>query len=73
MEDNSSVLSQSKLEEKLDLAIEEGQFEAAVDMSERLSQRDFASKLATAFDCHDYIKRKKVCSMSKQSLGCSNV
>ena len=32
-------------------------------MSERLSQREFASKLTTAFECHDYVKRKKVCSM----------
>ena len=45
----------------MELAIEEGQFEEAVTMSERLSQREFASKLATAFDCHDYIKKKKVC------------
>ena len=34
-----------------------------MEMSERLSQRDFASKVATAFDCHDYVKRKKVCSI----------
>lgn len=35
-------------------------------MSERLSQREFASKVATAFDCHDYVKRKKVGSITKQ-------
>ena len=31
-----------------------------MEMSERLSQREFASKVATAFDCNDYVKRKKV-------------
>lgn len=36
-------------------------------MSERLSQREFASKVATAFDCHDYVKRKKVCSTEGRS------
>ena len=44
----------------MDLAIEQGQFDEAVMMSEKLSQREFASKLATAFDCQDFVKRKKV-------------
>ena len=44
----------------MDLAIEQGQFEHAVMMSEKLSQREFASKLAAAFDCQDFVKRKKV-------------
>ncbi len=35
-------------------------------MSERLSQREFASKVATAFDCRDYVKRKKVGCITKQ-------
>lgn len=48
----------------MDLAIEHGQFDEAVAMSEKLSQREFASKLATAFDCQDYVKRKKVCLKS---------
>ena len=44
----------------MDLAIEQGQFDKAVMMSKRLSEREFASKLATAFDCQDFVKRKKV-------------
>lgn len=44
----------------MDLAIEQGQFDEAVMMSEKLSQREFASKLATAFDCQEFVKQQKV-------------
>jgi hypothetical protein len=40
--------------------IERGEFEEAVEMSEKIAQREFSSKVATAFECRDYIKRKKV-------------
>ena len=44
----------------MDLAIEQGRFNEAVSKSEQLSQREFASKVATAFDCQDFVKKKKV-------------
>lgn len=53
---------QSKLEEGMDLAIEQGRLDEAVAMNEKLTQREFASKVATAFDCHDYVQRKTVWS-----------
>ena len=52
----------------MDLAIEHGQLDEAVMMSEKLSQREFASKLATAFDCQDFVKRKKVICL--KSVNC---
>lgn len=48
----------------MDLAIERGQFDEAVQMSEKLSQREFASKVATAFDCQEFVKKKKVSSQT---------
>ena len=44
----------------MDLAIEQGRFNEAVSKSEQLSQREFASKVATAFDCQDFVKKRKV-------------
>lgn len=57
----------------MDLAIEKGRLEEAVEMSEKLSQREFASKLATAFDCRDYVKRKTVSSLIKEGASYEHV
>ena len=44
----------------MDSLIDKGQLEEATALSDRLSQRDLASKVATAFDCQEYAKKKKV-------------
>lgn len=51
---------QSGLEEDLDRAVAEGEFEEATRLSDRLAQRELASKVATAFDCHHYVEKTKV-------------
>lgn len=44
----------------MDSLIEKGQLEEAAALSDKLTQRDFASKVAIAFDCQEYAKQKKV-------------
>lgn len=51
---------QSGLEEELDKAVSEGEFEEAATLSDRLAQRDLATKVATAFDCYRYMQKSKV-------------
>lgn len=51
---------QSGLEEELDKAVSEGEFNEAVKLSDRLAQRDLATKVATAFDCYHYVQNSKV-------------
>jgi hypothetical protein len=52
---------QSGLEKTLDKAIEEGDLEKAVKISDQLAGREFAIKIATAFDCLEYLEHQKVC------------
>ncbi len=52
---------QSGLEEALDAAVEQGKLAQAAALSDTMATRDFASKVATAFDCADYVKKQKVC------------
>lgn len=49
----------SGLEEELDKAVSEGEFNEAVKLSDRLAQRDLATKVATAFDCYHYVQNSK--------------
>ena len=57
---STDSLLQSKLEEELDSAIERREFDEAVTLSDKLTQRKFAKQVTTAFDCHEYIKKRKV-------------
>lgn len=49
------------MEKALDVAVETGDLDKAATISDNIATREFASKIATAFDCVDYVKRKKVC------------
>ena len=49
---------QSKLEEKLDVAIEKGDFTEAESLSDEIAKQDFAVKIVGAVEVRDY-KRKK--------------
>lgn len=45
---------------ELDSAIEKQQFDEAVALSDKLSQRKFAKQVTTAFSCHEYVRQTKV-------------
>ena len=42
----------------MDEQIERGHYEAAATISDKLSQREFATKVATAFNCLEYSTMK---------------
>ena len=55
--------AQSELEKTLDETVEKGDLEKASAISDHLASRELACRVATAFDCVDYVKRCKVCSL----------
>ena len=48
------------MEKTLDKAIEQGKLDEAASISNTIATREFAGKVATAFDCVDYVKKQKV-------------
>ncbi len=42
------------------MAVERGKLEEAATISDEIANRKFATKIATAFDCVEYVKKKKV-------------
>ena len=48
--------------------MERGELEEAVSLSDEMANREFATKISTAFDCLDYVKRKKVCQLESRDL-----
>ena len=48
------------MEKALDTAVGRGNLEEAAAISDTIATREFASKVATAFDCVDYVKKQKV-------------
>lgn len=59
---------QSVLEEKMGQLIEQGQLEEAVAVSDTLAQRDFALNVATAFDCREYVEKKRVSVLTRMII-----
>lgn len=55
----------------MDKLIEEGQFKEAASISDKLAQREFATKVSKAFDCLEYSKRKKVKVYTHQTDACT--
>lgn len=55
-----TYIIQSGLEQALDAAVERGDLEQAVLLSDDMANREFASQIATAFDCVEYAKKRKV-------------
>lgn len=56
--DPGRYAAKSGLEKRIDDAVECGDFELAEQYSDHLAKRDFAVRVAKAFDCVDYVKRK---------------
>lgn len=50
----------SGLEKALDRALQEGEHEKAAVVSNEMATREFAAKVATAFDCVEFVKRQKL-------------
>lgn len=46
------------LEKVMDCCIEKGELERALEISEKLAQREFSCGVAAAFECKEYIKRE---------------
>ena len=51
---------QCELEKKLDRAVQKGELDRAAALSDAMATRELACKVATAFDCVDYDKRRRV-------------
>ena len=56
----------SGLEEKIDCAIDSGDFELAELYSDTLAKRDFAVRVSKAFDCVEYVKKKSEMERQQQ-------
>ncbi len=46
--------------------MEKGDFEKATVISDTMATRALASKVATAFDCVEHVKRQKVCAHQQE-------
>lgn len=44
----------------MDAAVESRNLDEAASISDTLASREFASKVAIAFDCVEYVKKQKV-------------
>ncbi|KAJ8412792.1 hypothetical protein AAFF_G00117430 [Aldrovandia affinis] len=55
------------LEKSLDSAIAEGDYEKAEDLSDRLTTRELAVRIAGAVDCRDFVKTKQQAEASREA------
>lgn len=59
-ETGGSEAPKSRLEQTINIAIAENEFELAEELSDRLANRDFATKVASAFDARKFIEKRKL-------------
>ncbi|XP_048864663.1 protein FAM204A [Brienomyrus brachyistius] len=57
----------SGLEKSIDLAITEGDYGTAEELSDRLATRELAVKIAKATDCRDFVKTKQEAAASGEA------